>query len=231
MIIHSFFVIIQSAQYIKLEQYMAQPAAKVAPKSRVAAKERRREQLIKATINCVAKRGFASTTLSEVTKEAGLSLGIINLHFQSKDKLLLETLKYLINEYHVNWNKALNNAGPTPAEKLSALVELDFSKLIADRKKLAVWFAFWGETRSHSTYLKTCAEFDQLYTDTETELMAEIIREGKYKNLEPEVLATTLDAITDGRWLDMLLFPNEVDRSQGKATVINYLHTIFPNHF
>jgi len=77
---------------------MAQTEAKTAPGNRTVAKKRRREQLIKATINCVAKHGLSATTMAEVTKEAGLSLGIINLHFQSKDKLLLETLKFLINE-------------------------------------------------------------------------------------------------------------------------------------
>ncbi len=217
--------------YHLAEHYMAQTEAKVAPNSRAVAKERRREQLIKATITCVAKRGFSATTLAEVTKEAGLSQGIINLHFQSKNKLLLETLKYLINEYQNIWEKTLEKAGPSPAAKLTALIELDFSKAIADRKKLAVWFAFWGETKSHSTYLKTCAEYDQLYTETEAELFADLIREGNYKNLDPQILATTLDALTDGLWLDILLLPNEVDRNQAKATVMNYLHCIFPKHF
>ena len=60
---------------------------KTAPNSRAVAKERRREQLIKATINCIAKRGIAGTTMADVTNDAGLSSGIVNLHFQSKDKL------------------------------------------------------------------------------------------------------------------------------------------------
>ncbi len=210
---------------------MAQTKSKTDPTNRVMSKERRREQLIKATINCVAKRGFSATTMANVTKEAGLSLGIINLHFQSKDKLLLATLKYLIDEYQSNWEKALNEAGPTPAAKLTAIVDLDFSPPVCDRKKLAVWFAFWGETKSRPTYMKTCNEYDQHYTEVETELIAELIRDSNYKDLNPQTLATTLDALTDGLWLDMLLMPNEVDRHQAKATVMHYLHCIFPNHF
>jgi len=178
---------------------MAQTEAKIAPNNRAVAKERRQEQLIKATINCVAKRGFSATTMADVTKEAGLSLGIVNLHFQSKDKLLLETLKYLINEYQSKWEKTLKEADPSPVAKLTALVDLDFSKTISDRKKLAVWFAFWGETKSHSTYMKTCNEYDQHYTEMEAELFAELIRDGNYKGLNPQTLATTLGAITSGR--------------------------------
>ena len=77
------------------------------PDSRTLAKQRRREQLIKATINCVAKRGFSATTMADITQEAGLSLGIVNLHFKSKDKLLLETLKYMAEEYRRHWEKTL----------------------------------------------------------------------------------------------------------------------------
>ena len=67
----------------------------VAPKRRTAPPEERREQLILATIRCVADQGLADTTIATVAQEAGLSQGIVNLHFRSKDGLLTETLRYL----------------------------------------------------------------------------------------------------------------------------------------
>jgi len=210
---------------------MAQKDLKTTADSRTFARERRREQLIHATIKCIAKRGISATTLADVTKEAGLSQGIINLHFKSKNKLLLETLKYLIEEYHLTWQKKIKKPGLAPAAKLKALIDMNFSRAIADRNKLAVWFAFWGETKSHSTYLRTCAKYDQLFTDTEAELFAEIISEGGYRNLDAHVLATTLDALIDGLWLDILLLPNEMNHSQAKENVINLLHCILPDHF
>ena len=201
------------------------------PDSRTLAKQRRREQLIKATINCVAKRGFSATTMADITREAGLSLGIVNLHFKSKEKLLLETLKYLAEEYRHHWEKTLEKSGPEPADKLAALVELDFSKTICDRRKLAVWFAFWGETRSRPIYMKTCAEYDRHYVQVEAELFAELLCDGDNKQHDPHILATTLDAITDGLWLDMLLTPKEINRDQARALVMNYLHTALPAYF
>ena len=64
-------------------------------KRRTAPPEERREQLILATIRSVADRGLADTTIATVAQEAGLSQGIVNLHFRSKDGLLTETLRYL----------------------------------------------------------------------------------------------------------------------------------------
>lgn len=203
----------------------------IVPESRTLAKQRRREQLIKATINCVAKRGFSATTMADITKEAGLSLGIVNLHFKSKDKLLLETLKYIAEEYRHHWENTLEKSGPAPADKLAALVDLDFSKAICDRKKLAVWFAFWGETRSRPIYMKTCAEYDSHYVRVEAELFAEMLRDDAEIQYDPVILATTLDAMIDGLWLDMLLQPTEVNRRQARALVMNYLHTVLPGYF
>ena len=201
------------------------------PDNRTLAKQRRREQLIKATINCVAKRGFSATTMADITKEAGLSLGIVNLHFESKEKLLLETLKYLAEEYRQLWEKTLGKAGPDPADKLAALVELDFSRAICERRKLAVWFAFWGEARSRPVYMKTCAAYDNHYVQVETELFAEMLQGDDKNRHDPQVLATTLDALVDGLWLDMLLTPKEINRIQARKLIMNYLHSVLPDYF
>ena len=57
---------------------------------RTASREKRRQQLIDATVACIARKGMGSTTLGDVAKEAGLSQGIVNLHFESKENLLNE---------------------------------------------------------------------------------------------------------------------------------------------
>ena len=62
------------------------------PRRRTAAKEVRQQQLIRATLNAVAKKGFAETTMADVAREAHLSQGIINLHFRSKDNEPMKTL-------------------------------------------------------------------------------------------------------------------------------------------
>ena len=62
-------------------------------------------QLIRATVRSIAKNGLSDTTMATVAREAGLSQGIINLHFQSKDRLLVETLRYIADEYNTSWEK------------------------------------------------------------------------------------------------------------------------------
>jgi TetR/AcrR family transcriptional repressor of bet genes len=69
------------------------------PSRRALSKERRRQQLIDATIKCISNKGLGGLTLADVANEAGLSQGIVNLHFNSKDNLLNETLRFLAEDY------------------------------------------------------------------------------------------------------------------------------------
>ena len=44
-------------------------------------RETRRAQLIEATIEVIAARGYARITMSEVARVAGLAHGLVNFHF------------------------------------------------------------------------------------------------------------------------------------------------------
>src|SRR5262245_10309114 len=68
-------------------------ATLAAPQGRKASKDVRRLQLIEATIDVMARKGYAGTTMADVAKQAGLSSGIVNFHFETKENLLAETLK------------------------------------------------------------------------------------------------------------------------------------------
>jgi TetR/AcrR family transcriptional repressor of bet genes len=209
-----------------LNQTVTKPRAK----RRTASKEQRQTQLIKATIRSIAKHGLSVTTMATVAKEAGLSQGIINLHFQSKERLLEGTLRYVVDEYRTAWYKALNSGGDSADKKLSAVVAVDFDKRICQRNKLAVWFAFWGESHSRLTYRRICAESSREYKQVLTRLCETIIMEGTYI-MRAQDVATGLLAMTEGLWLDLLLDPAEMNPEQARAICMSYLRGVFPAHF
>jgi TetR/AcrR family transcriptional repressor of bet genes len=210
---------------------MVATAGKSPSKRRTESKEKRRLQLIRATIRNIAKRGLSDTTMATVAGDANLSQGIINLHFQSKDRLLVETLRYVADDYRNAWVKALEKAGPNSAEKLATLVAVDFDRTVCDRNKIAVWFAFWGESKSRPTYRKICAERDKEYGDMLTELCASIVAEGPYPDVDPEAVAIGLSAMSQGLWLDLLVSPDSMNPEKAKNVCMAYLASAFPRHF
>jgi len=209
---------------------MNSAATAASTKRRTQPKEKRQLQLIQATIRSIAEHGLSDTTITTVSREAGLSQGIINLHFQSKERLLLETLSFVVDEYKNHWEKALAGAGDNSAERLWALAAVDFHPSVCERNKLAVWFAFWSETKSRPTYRKLCAERDREYDRMLQLVCGELIREGAY-DLDPAVAARGMSAMTEGLWLDMLLSPKHMSRQQAQQVSMAFLAKLFPGHF
>ena len=60
---------------------------------RLANKKSSNLKLISSTIKNLSKKGINELTMQDVSQGAGLSQGIVNFHFKSKELLLIETLK------------------------------------------------------------------------------------------------------------------------------------------
>jgi TetR/AcrR family transcriptional repressor of bet genes len=198
---------------------------------RLEVKESRRTQLIEATIDSLARHGFAEFTLSQVAKAARLSQGIVNFYFRSKEALLIETLKYMAAEYEGFWTAALRKAGPRPADKLAAIIAADFDPVMASRKKVTVWYAFWGEARWRPEYLKICQSLSESYFAETRTLCQEIVAAGGHKDIDPDWVARGLNAMIDGLWLDILTSPKAIDRKDAKRTCLALLGAVFPQEF
>jgi TetR/AcrR family transcriptional regulator, transcriptional repressor of bet genes len=208
---------------------MVQPAKD--SNGRVAARAKRRQQLIDATMKCIARKGIGGTTLADVAGEAGLSQGIVNLHFESKENLLKETLETLAGEYRAQFERALRRADESAAAGLLALMELDLSPGICHPAKLAVWFAFWGEVKSRPTYRRICDEIDRYYDQVVEGLCADIIADGGYAHVTATQAADALTAMTNGLWLSCLISPQQWNRQAALDAVHSYLANVFPQHF
>ncbi len=198
---------------------------------RAEARAKRRQQLIDATMKCIARKGIGGMTLADVAGEAGLSQGIVNLHFESKDNLLRETLEALAGEYRAQFERAIGRADGSPAAGLLALMELDVSPGICQPAKLAVWFAFWGEVKSRPTYRKICDEIDSYYDDVVKGLCSDIIADGAYQHVTANQAAMALTSMTNGLWLSCLVSPQEWNRHEALDAVKSYLTHVFPKHF
>jgi TetR/AcrR family transcriptional repressor of bet genes len=202
-----------------------------APTSRAEGKRRSRQKLITATINSIAKSGFAETTLARVSAGAGLSRGIVNFHFRTKEALFLEALKFLSREYQENWSRAFDKAGPSAAEKLEAVLMVDFAPPLSNRNRIAAWYAYYGEAKSRPTYIAACADRDLLTYQAVIELCRTIIEEGGYSDFDPERIAEGISAMGEGLWLDILISPSDSNPELAKQILSTYLRALFPKHF
>ncbi len=199
-------------------------------RSRKASKEVRRLQLIEATIDSLAKRGYSDTTMADVADGAKLSRGIVNFHFESKEKLLVATLQHMYDEYAAHWRAALEKAGEDPASRLQALVAADFDRAICNKRKLAAWCAFWGEAKSRPTYQALSGARDKAYQGTIVELCSRLKEDAGYA-YEPEAVALALSAMLEGLWLRLMMGAHDVSRETALAGANAFLASAFPRHY
>ncbi|MDG4903593.1 MULTISPECIES: transcriptional regulator BetI [unclassified Mesorhizobium] len=199
-------------------------------RGRKASKEVRQLQLIEATIDSLAKRGYAETTTADVADGAGLSRGIVNFHFESKEKLLVATLQYMYDEYSAHWRAALQKAGDDPARQLQALVWADFDRSICNKRKLAAWCAFWGEAKSRPTYQALSSSRDAYYQQVFIDLCATLKQSGGYA-YEPQVMALALSAMLEGLWLRLMMGTQDTTRETALQAANAFLAAAFPKHY
>ncbi|WP_170558214.1 TetR/AcrR family transcriptional regulator [Ruegeria atlantica] len=200
-------------------------------KRRTEPPEVRRLQLIMAAIDSISKRGFSDTTLKHVTETANLSHGVVNYHFDSKEALYDAALGFLAQEHYENWLRSYDAAEPTAAHRLAAIIRADFDKSICTHKRLAVWFAFWGQAKYRPNYLKIHNKYDNERYDRILQLCGELIEDGGYDDLDPEKTARAVEAMSDGAWLSLMLYPKVADRREFRDVCMLSLARFFPKHF
>ena len=199
-------------------------------RSRAVQSEFRKRQLIEATIDCIDKLGLSQTTLARIAERAGVSQGIVVFHFQTKEGLLEQTLRHLSQEYMQCWKNACDKVAPDPVSQLCALIKASFTPSICNRKKISVWYAFWGETRSRPRYMELCGSNDLAYSNKLLSL-CEGIEPNTRSTLSAQTAALSIEGMIDGLWQNFLLGAPGFKRAQAITAVFELLEIIYPDEY
>ena len=197
---------------------------------RIANKQSSNLKLISSAIKSISEKGISETTMSDVAQGAGLSQGIVNFHFKSKELLLIETLKFISNEYLQSFQNCLKKSGSNPCKRIIAIVNNDFSKKICSRDKIALWFTFFSEVKFKPAYHQICKERDLYYQKITEDIFRELIKLEKSK-ISLTNVSNGLQALVMGLWLDQLEDPDTFKRKQAKQICFNFIKSNFPKQF
>ena len=197
--------------------------------TRAEQKQQTRQRLLEATMEVIASKGLSGVTMAKVAEQAGLSRGIGNFHFQSKEQLLLETLRTIYQEFEKSWRTIVADAGRLPAEKLKAIVETTLMPPIAIKRKLAVWLAFWGEAPSRKTYLEICAAHDLEWDAAVEGIIRKMAGDDFiFHGMSFGKIAQSLTAMMDGFWVEYLIANDRYNPQDAINACYAYLASFFP---
>lgn len=203
---------------------------KTAPSGRKASREYRREQLIEATIAAIAQHGLSRVTLGHVATMAGVSHGLVIFHFESKEKLLAETLRFMSEEHRNIWQEALRTAPDTPAGPLNALILAEFCEANQGAEGLSAWCAFWGEAQNRPLYLEQCADNDSLQIRAFEDACQRLVVNGGY-DMDFRRAARVLRLTIEGVWLELMVSASPYPYEEAVSTAFFCASMLFPRHF
>jgi AcrR family transcriptional regulator len=97
--------------------------AEVLPKPRERSRLETRRRLIEAGTELFARRGFARTRAADISREAGVAVGTLYLHFTDKEELLREILFHGFEEIHAVARRIAATEYPSVPESVRAHTE------------------------------------------------------------------------------------------------------------
>jgi TetR/AcrR family transcriptional repressor of bet genes len=188
---------------------------------------RREEQLIEAALECVGTLGLRDTTVQDVAARADMAVGSISQYFDSKELLFTAVLRTLSEEFEATWQASLSDASDDPATRLRAFVDCYFEPSICQRKKVAVWFAFWGEVKARPQYRDVCAGYDQTH-DRMLETLCAALDPGGHGGLDAHSAAKLIASACHGLWLELLTGVDGLRRLQLGRLARMQLAALYP---
>jgi AcrR family transcriptional regulator len=162
-----------------------------APGDRARATQARREQIVQATIDVLAERGYAGTTFDAICAHAGLSSKrLISYHFATKDDLLADVLTTVLTDA-ATYMRPHILATHDPRERLAAYI----------RANVAFIAAHPAHVRAVQQIAFNTPTVPQHPQDTALALLAELFqdgtRTGAFRPFDPQIMAVTVRATID----------------------------------
>ncbi|GLX76785.1 HTH-type transcriptional regulator BetI [Thalassotalea insulae] len=197
-----------SPEVLKFELYM--------PK--IGMEKIRKQQLIDATLASIAQHGMHGTTISTISKLAGVSSGIISHYFGGKAGLLKGTTIYLLEQLKQDFLQQFTDSTPTPKERLAFIINANFSTAQSSNKAAVAWLSFWVQSM-HDKELSQLQRVNHARLASNLRYSFKALIKRDYLDYCTNMLAAQID----GQWLRCAL-------SQGSnaqfLNAANYCHAL-----
>ena len=170
----------------------------------------RKKDLIEATLAVIANQGIDAATVRAIAVEANVTPGLIRYYFSSKEELVAAAYEHHMTAMtDASGNSIADIEDICPKVRLAKFITAALAPPVTNLQFVTLWAGFLSRVHSDPNMLAIHknAYFD--FRDRVEHLIVEVMeREGK--PLEPgeaKKLATALNAIIDGLWLEGGLLP------------------------
>ncbi|MFD9375746.1 TetR/AcrR family transcriptional regulator [Streptomyces sp. NPDC059999] len=155
------------------------------------------ERMLEEAMTAIAEDGLATLTMSALAERLGTSGGHILYYFGSKDRLLLEALRWSETQLTAERTELLGRR-LTAHRKLALFVELYLPRGPRD-PRWTLWIELWARTPSNEPLQAAQQEIDDGWQRDLEALLDKGVRQGRFAaDLDVPARASELLALLDG---------------------------------
>jgi len=177
--------------------------------------DERRQSLMAATLRCLAEQGAEGTSIRSICREAGVSVGLVNHHYDGKDALIADAYEQVSNDLLATLTETAAAAEGDARERLSAFLRASFSSVVLDSGLLRVWLSFWSMTHKSRLIAAVHDRTYGAYLRALEELLRGLARDHPDNRLDVRLAAIGLSGMLDGLWLEWCLNPRTFTPDEG----------------
>ena len=171
--------------------------------------EARRVQMLRAAAELVCERGFSETRISDVAKRAGVSSALVIYYFGTRDRLLVDALRYSEESGYEAAERMLAEV-PSLRERLSLLIQWTCVPE-ADNEipgAWGLWFDLWAQAFRHDEVKAGRVELDARWR----RMIADAVESADLDSeVDAKMFALEFSALLDGLSIQVALEDPEVD--------------------
>lgn len=155
----------------------------------------RREEILRAALTVIARRGFAATTTREVTTEVGVTHGLLHHYFPSRDDLLAAAFDLAAEEDLAHLAEVVAE-GTDPLDRLRRY--LRYYGPTSDDPMVRLWIDAWSEAPRNESLATTSRRQNRAWHAILRDLLTEGTEAGVFGCPDPDDAAWVVIAILDG---------------------------------
>ena len=175
-------------------------------------------------MECVDEHGINGTTISKISKHAGVSNGIVHHYFHNKDDLLEATMRLMLEHLKHGILKRKQTAN-SHYECIIAIIEGNFSAKQVEHKSTKIWCSFWAEAL-HQPALKRLEIISKSRMKSNLAYHLKHLLSAK----KTEIVASTMASLIAGLWLHGAFDEQGIDVVNAKSLCLNYLKLELGHH-
>lgn len=159
--------------------------------------EERRAAIMDAAEQLLAVYGFDAMRLRDVAQQAGVSIGLIQHYFNTRDELLFETMRMASHRRAHQWVRLAADA-TNASDKLTALLEGS----IDDRHRCVVWLETCAASTRHPDLRRDVRLTQDAWREAIRAAIDEGVGSGEFRPIVPaQDLVALLVSLIDGLML------------------------------